>query len=116
MSELLAEIEERTGGPVATARLLGVPYTSSYRRWMRGETEAPKYIEQSIRAHMALSDTQFGLLLYLARAEVAEITCKECGHKAPLTKGADVQFKKVRAYQYTCPNCGTRRMIGMSLK
>jgi hypothetical protein len=58
----LESLISRAGGPVAAARLLGVPYRSSFARWRRGEAQIPDYILASIRAHLALSDRAFARL------------------------------------------------------
>lgn len=52
---LLKALEEVTGGPVATARLLCVDYTGGYARWKSGRTVIPMYIRSSILAHLVLA-------------------------------------------------------------
>ena len=59
----LLQLEVRAGGPTATAHLLGVPYTSSYCRWKRGEALPPRYIRRSIDAYLALSDRKLNEML-----------------------------------------------------
>lgn len=53
-------LEGALGGPVATARLLGVNYTGSYCAWKSGRRPLPYYIQQSIKAHLKL--LELGLL------------------------------------------------------
>lgn len=54
---LLVELEELTGGPLATARLLAVDYTGSYAKWKSKRKSLPRYIRSSILAHISLLKT-----------------------------------------------------------
>ena len=52
--DLLDLLEQRVGGVGATAKLLGIPYQSSYAGYKSGKRKIPLYIERSVRAHLAL--------------------------------------------------------------
>jgi hypothetical protein len=55
---LLHELEEHSGGPLASARLLAVDYTGSYAKWKTERKNLPRYIRSSILAHIALYKTR----------------------------------------------------------
>jgi hypothetical protein len=55
---LLQELEEHSGGPLASARLLAVDYTGSYAKWKTERKNLPRYIRSSILAHIALYKTR----------------------------------------------------------
>ena len=65
--ELLARLEQETGGPAKTARLLGVAYTGGYAKWKSGKADVPKYIVESIVAHLALNKLKSNYLKDLLR-------------------------------------------------
>ena len=55
---LLQELEEHSGGPLASARLLAVDYTGSYAKWKTERKNLPRYICSSVLAHIALFKTR----------------------------------------------------------
>lgn len=65
MLDQFTQLEQRAGGPVAAAAVLGVAYMGSYCAYKRTQN-CPKYIERSLRAHLALSDREFNKLLKVA--------------------------------------------------
>ena len=70
MSTELEAFEKRVGAPGKAAELLGVSYTGSYGAWKGGKRAIPRYITQSVRAHMRLSDAAFRSLAREAGVEV----------------------------------------------
>lgn len=56
--ELLMQLEQHSGGPLASARMLRVDYTGSYAKWKTNRKNLPRYIRSSILAHIALYKTQ----------------------------------------------------------
>lgn len=52
--ELINELEQHSGGPLASARLLCVDYTGSYAKWKTRRKSLPRYIRSSMLAHIAL--------------------------------------------------------------
>ncbi len=62
MHDQFVELEQRAGGPVKAAALLGVAYHGSYCAYKRSG-RMPKYVERSIAAHLALSNVRFNKLL-----------------------------------------------------
>jgi hypothetical protein len=65
--ELLARLEQESGGPTNTAKVLGVTYTGGYAKWKSGKAEVPKYILESIVAHLALNQLKGNYLKDLLR-------------------------------------------------
>lgn len=59
MSSMLKVLEEKAGGPAAAARMLGVPYTSSYAAYASGKRTVPRYIQNAVEALVLLPDDQF---------------------------------------------------------
>lgn len=56
---MLEILEKRAGGPIAAARMLGIPYTSTYARLASGKRNLPLYIKHAIMALLMLPDQEF---------------------------------------------------------
>jgi len=58
MNKLFKQLEERCGTVTSTHKLLGI-CESGYFQMRKGTTRLPRYIINSMRAHLALSDDKF---------------------------------------------------------
>lgn len=63
----LLKLEQRVGNASETADLLGVAVKGSYYAWRNTTRPLPIYIENSIEAHLALTDRAFANRLHSAR-------------------------------------------------
>lgn len=61
---LLLRLEHKMGAtPRQTAAVLRVAYNGSYAPWRSGKTPLPRYVEQSVTAHLLLSKTTLEKML-----------------------------------------------------
>ena len=60
---MFTALEDRAGGPVAAARMLGIPYTSSYAAYKANRRLTPTYINFAMEALLMLPNARFCDLL-----------------------------------------------------